>query len=196
MIADAHGQQRCLILGGHRLLHGNGVADGAQDLVAARGIGQRHAVVGGRTQQLRRGLIHLEQVPFAVGHDDRLEDGLQHRVGELKLHLTASGLGVAQLAQPHRDPVQFAGDHPEVVAAAPLRTVLQIALGDSAGVLRQHVDRPQNKIDDSHSDQCQNRQEYARQLELPGRAQGAVRGRHQPCRKTGKQHTAENQSLG
>ena len=140
LLADAHGQHGGFVFGGHRLLHGDGVADGAQNLVAAGSVGEGHAVGGGFAQHFGRGLVHLEHVALAVGDDDGLKDGLQHGVGELKLHLPAAGLGVAQVAQADRDAVQFAGDDAEVVAAAPLHAVLQVALGDLLCVAGQHVD--------------------------------------------------------
>jgi len=79
---------------------------------------------GGFAQQLGGRRIHLQQMPLAVGHNDRLKDRLQHGVGELVLHLAASGFGVAQLAQPHRHPVQLAGDYAKAVAAAPRDAML------------------------------------------------------------------------
>ena len=53
---------------------------------------KRHAVGGGLAQQLGGGLVDLEDVALAVGDDDGLEDGLQHGVGELKLHLACGRL--------------------------------------------------------------------------------------------------------
>ncbi len=140
-------------------------------------IGQRHAVGGGFAQQLGRSLIHLEQLSLAVGHDDGLEDGLQHGVGELKLHLAAPGLGFPQLAQPDGDAVQLSGDHAEAVAAAPLHAVLQVALGDPAGVAGQQADGPQHKVDGRHRDHRRSRHKQERELELSRRRQGVVRGR-------------------
>ena len=58
-------------------------------------------------QKLSRGLVHLEDVPFGVGDDDGLKDGLEHRVGKLELHLAAAGFGVAQVAQAHGDAIHL-----------------------------------------------------------------------------------------
>ena len=153
LLADAHGQHRGFVFGGHGLLHGDRVANGAQNLVAARRVGQRHAVAGGLAQQLRGGLVHLEHVSLAVGDDDGLKDGLQHGVGELKLHLAAAGLGVAQFAQPDRDAAQLAGEHAEVVAAAPLHAMLQIALRDAMRIAGQRADGAQHEVDGCDLDQ-------------------------------------------
>ena len=185
LLANAHGQHGRFALGGHCLLHLDGIADGAQNLVASGRVGQRHAVGGGFAQQLGCGLVHLEHVALAVGHNDGLKDGLQHRVGELKLHLPASSLRVPQLAQPYRDPVQFGGDHAKVVVAAPLHPVLQVSLGDSVRIAGQHVNRPQNKIDGAQFNQQCGNDEDVRQCGLPRCRQGAVRNSHQSHREAG-----------
>ena len=135
-------------------------------------------------------------MPLSVGHDDGLEDGLQHGVGELKLHLAASGLGVAQFAQPDRDPVQLAGNNAEIVAAAPLHTVLQVALGNSVGIASQHADGSQNEIYGPHLNHHRCEDEDVCDSGLSRCRQSAVRGSHQPHCQAGKQHAAENQSLG
>ena len=56
MLAESHGQHGRVALGGHSFLHGDRVANGAEDLVAAGSIGQGHAVVASVAKQLCRGL--------------------------------------------------------------------------------------------------------------------------------------------
>ncbi len=140
----AHGQQGGLAFAGDGFLHGHGVADGGENLAAAGRIGEGHAVGGALAQEFGGGLVHLEDVAFGVGDDDGLKDGLEHGVGELKLHLAASGFGFAQVAQTNGNAVQFGGDDAKAVAADPGGAVLQVALRDPVGIARQGMDGPQD----------------------------------------------------
>ena len=79
-------------------------------------------------------LVELQHVSLAIGNDDGFEDRLQDGVGELKLHLAAAGFSVAQFAEPDGKPVEFGGNHSEVVSAAPIHSMFQVALGDTARV--------------------------------------------------------------
>ncbi len=152
MFADAHGQHGSFVFSGDGLLHGDCIADGAENLVAAGGVAERHAVSCSVAQDFSRGLVDFDDVSLAVGDDDGLKDGLQDGVGELKLHLLAAGFGVAQIAHPDGDAVQLAGDDAEVVAAGPFDTMFEVALGDSFGVAGQHVDGPHDSEAGSHCD--------------------------------------------
>ena len=67
-------------------------------------------------------------------------DGLEDGVGELELHLAAAGFGVAEIAETHGEAAKFAGDLAEAVAAAPLDAMLEVALGDFAGVAGEDAD--------------------------------------------------------
>ena len=62
-----------------RALHGDGVADGFEDFVAAGCVGEGHAVAGDLAEDLDGGLVEFEDLAFAVGDDDGLEDGLRRR---------------------------------------------------------------------------------------------------------------------
>ena len=133
---------------------------------------------------------------FAVGHDNGLKNRLQHRVGELKLHLPPAGLGVAQFAQPHRNPVQLAGDHAKAVAAAPFHAVFKISLGNAMRIARQALNRPQHKENRGRRNHHRGHAYRVRQMQLPGGSQRAVRGNHQAHGQAAEEHTTENQSLG
>ena len=133
---------------------------------------------------------------FAVGNDDGLKYRLKHGVGELKLHLPPASLGVAQLPQPHGNPVQLAGDHAKAVAAAPVNAMLKIPLGNAMRIARQILNRPQHKENRGCHDHHRNRANGIRQAELPGRSQRPMRGDHQAHGQAAEEHTTENQSLG
>ena len=177
-------------------MHGDNIANRAEDFFAAGSVRQSHAIARSLAEQLRRCLIHLEHVAFAVGHDNGLKDRLQHGVGELKLHLPPSSFGVAQFAQPDRNAVQFAGEDAKAVAAAPVDAMLQIALGDAMRIARQALNRPQDEDNRDRGDKDGGQAERAGERELPGSPQRAARGKDQARRKAAEEHTAENQSLG
>ena len=126
---------------------------------------------------------------LAVGDDDGLKDGLQHGVGELKLHLLAARFGIPQLTQANSDPAQLAGDH------APLHAMLQIALGDALCIASQHVERPQHKENRRHlHEQCRHNHKESKS-KLPGCLQRSVRNGHQAHREAAEEHATENESL-
>jgi len=85
-------------------------------------------------------------VPFGIGNDDRLEDGADDGVAQLKLHLAASGFGVVKISQSHGQAVEFRGKHAEVVAAIPVGAVIQVALGNFVCVRGQPVNGAKHQI--------------------------------------------------
>ena len=195
LLADPHGQHRCFALGGHRLLHRNSVANGTQNLFAARRVGQRHAIARRFAQQLRRRLVHLQHVSLAVGHDDGLKNRLQHGVRKLKLHLPASRFGIAQLAQAHRNAVQLAGDHAEIVAAAPIHAVFQISFCNVFRIARQHANGAQNKKQRADANHDRRNCENDAEPTLSRRVERRSSDECQSHREGGQQNASENQTL-
>ena len=132
---------------GDGFLHADGVADGFENFVAAGCVGEDQAVSGGLAEDLGCGLIELEDVAFAVGDDDGLKDGLEDSVGELELHLASASLCVAEFTQTNGESVEFGGENAEGIVTGPLDAMVEVALGDAAGITGEVVDGAQNKGD-------------------------------------------------
>src|SRR5581483_2981878 len=93
-----------------------------------------------------RRLVEFEDLAASVGDDDGLKDGAHHGVDELKLHLTASGFGLAQVTEPNSQAIEFSGNGAEVVAGTPFHSLMEVSLADAACYARGMAQRN----DDQH----------------------------------------------
>ncbi len=116
-------------------------------------VGQGHAIRGGLAQHFAGRLVELEDLPFCVGDDHRLEDGLHHGIGKLLVHLLAAIFGIAQVAQPHRHAVELGSNRAQVIPGSPLDALLQFALSDAASSGRRAADRPDDGDEKADGDQ-------------------------------------------
>ena len=123
---------------------------------------------------------------LAVGDDDGLEDGLQHGIGELKLHLPAAGLGIPQIAHAYSHAIQFAGNHTEIVAAVPFCAVLEIALRDFLCIAGQHLDRQQDHQDGAQGKQGRQNRKSNGDRRISRSQQGVPASEREPDGRSGE----------
>ena len=134
--------------------HGDRIPHCAQNPLAAGGVGQGHAIAGRFAQHLAGRLVDLEDMPFRIGDDHRLENGLHHGIGKLLVHLLAAKFGVAEVAKPHGHAVEFGSNGAQVILGSPLDALLQFSLADAAGSSSGTADGPndgEEKADGDHN---------------------------------------------
>src|SRR5438477_809905 len=102
---------------------------------------------------------------FCVGDNDGLEDGLEYRVRELKLHLPAASFGIAQFAKADGNAVQFGSDDAEAVTAAPFDAMLEIAARDFDSITGQDADGMQHEHDGSYFHQDKRDEQCNRKMQ-------------------------------
>jgi len=155
--ADAHGEERGFsFAGGSSALHRDGCADAIEDFVSTGGTGEDHAIdfgaLRGDPEDLGGSLVELEHLAFTVGHNDGFENGADDRVGELKIHLAASGFGFAKIAKADGEAIQFGGDGAEVIFGAPFNALMEIALPYATSYLRGMAQRGDDQKEHDRGD--------------------------------------------